>query len=187
MADRAPARPAVPVLDLRIEELVLHGFERVDRHQVASAIERELARLLREPAAHDRLRRREVPGGCHFLHQRFDVRAQELGRAVTLVANEVKVTRVAVRRLEARAALAEIHFARDAGLDHPLQGAVDGRTPDPWRIVTNEVAQVVGAQMAFLPQEGRQNPVTLAGMLAASRTRTDWVDRLAIHLSHGGR
>jgi hypothetical protein len=56
MADRAPA-PA-PTLDLRIEELVLHGFERIDRHQVASAIQRELARLLREPAAHDRLRRR---------------------------------------------------------------------------------------------------------------------------------
>ena len=63
MADRAPARPAVPVLDLRIEELVLHGFERVDRHQVVSAIERELARLLREPAAHDRLRRRGASDG----------------------------------------------------------------------------------------------------------------------------
>jgi hypothetical protein len=64
MADRAPARPgAAPTLDLRIEELVLHGFERVDRHQVASAIERELARLLREPAAHEALRRREPADG----------------------------------------------------------------------------------------------------------------------------
>jgi hypothetical protein len=35
----------------------------------------------------------------------------------------------------------------------------------------NEVAQVVGAQMAFLPQEGPENAVTLSGMLAASRTR----------------
>jgi hypothetical protein len=64
MADRASARPGVaPALDLRIEELVLHGFERVDRHQVASAIERELARLLRDPAAPDRLRRRGASGG----------------------------------------------------------------------------------------------------------------------------
>jgi hypothetical protein len=64
MADRAPDRSdAALVLDLRIEELVLHGFERVDRHQVASAIERELARLLHDPAAHDRLGRRGASGG----------------------------------------------------------------------------------------------------------------------------
>ncbi|HKC33733.1 MAG TPA: hypothetical protein VKC16_09740, partial [Xanthobacteraceae bacterium] len=69
MADRAPARPAVPVLDLRIEELVLHGFERVDRHQVASAIERELARLLREPGMHDRLRRRGATEGDAGTHR----------------------------------------------------------------------------------------------------------------------
>jgi hypothetical protein len=61
MADRAPA-PA-PTLDLRIEELVLRGFERIDRHRVASAIERELARLMREPAAHDRLRPRGATDG----------------------------------------------------------------------------------------------------------------------------
>jgi hypothetical protein len=59
MADPRPSRAdAAPDLDLRIEELVLHGFEPIDGHQVASAIERELVRLLREPAAHDRLRRR---------------------------------------------------------------------------------------------------------------------------------
>jgi hypothetical protein len=64
MADRAPARPdAAPTLDLRIEELVLHGFERIDRHQVASAIEHELARLLREPAAHEALRRHGATDG----------------------------------------------------------------------------------------------------------------------------
>jgi len=64
MADRAPERAdAAPDLDLRIDELVLHGFERIDRHQVASAIERELARLLREPAAHDALRRRGATDG----------------------------------------------------------------------------------------------------------------------------
>jgi hypothetical protein len=63
MADRAPAQPdAAPTLDLRIEELVLHGFERIDRHQVASAIEHELARLLREPAAHDPQHWRDAAG-----------------------------------------------------------------------------------------------------------------------------
>ena len=68
MTDRAPARSGVaPVLDLRIEALMLHGFERIDRYQVASAIERELARLLREPAAHDRLRRRGATGEAYGL------------------------------------------------------------------------------------------------------------------------
>jgi hypothetical protein len=32
-------------LDLRIDELVLHGFRPADRYEVAAAIERELARL----------------------------------------------------------------------------------------------------------------------------------------------
>jgi hypothetical protein len=64
MADRRPDRvDAAPVLDLQIEELVLHGFERIDRRQVASAIERELERLLREPAAHERLRRHGATDG----------------------------------------------------------------------------------------------------------------------------
>jgi hypothetical protein len=35
-------------IELHIEELVLHGFEAGDRHQIASEVERELARLLGE-------------------------------------------------------------------------------------------------------------------------------------------
>lgn len=35
----------VPALDLRIDELTLHGFESKDRYAIADAIERELARL----------------------------------------------------------------------------------------------------------------------------------------------
>ena len=41
-------------VELEIEELVLHGFAPGDRHRIAGAIERELARLLGEegvPAA----------------------------------------------------------------------------------------------------------------------------------------
>ncbi|MGA9998446.1 MAG: hypothetical protein WBP93_23735 [Pyrinomonadaceae bacterium] len=37
-----------PRIELHIEELVLHGFERGDRYAVADAIERELSRLLAE-------------------------------------------------------------------------------------------------------------------------------------------
>src|SRR5262245_48574904 len=47
------------------------------------------------------LRRREIARRRDFLHQRLDVRAQEFGRPVTRVADEMKVTRMAVRRFEA--------------------------------------------------------------------------------------
>jgi hypothetical protein len=33
---------------VRIDELVLHGFARADRHRIAQALELELARLIRE-------------------------------------------------------------------------------------------------------------------------------------------
>jgi len=35
-----------PQIELHIEELVLHGFERSDRYPIADAVERELSRLL---------------------------------------------------------------------------------------------------------------------------------------------
>ena len=63
--------------------------------------------------------------------KRLDVGAQELGRAVTHVADEVKVAWMAIGRLEARPAFAEIDLARHARPDHPLQRAVDGRPPNP--------------------------------------------------------
>jgi hypothetical protein len=56
MADRASRRPgAAPTFGFHIEELILHGFEPIHRYEVAAAIERELARLLHEPAVQQRL------------------------------------------------------------------------------------------------------------------------------------
>jgi hypothetical protein len=40
-----------PRIELHIEELVLHGFERRDRHAIADAFERELSRLFSEQLA----------------------------------------------------------------------------------------------------------------------------------------
>lgn len=37
-----------PTIELHIEELVLHGFEGYNKHQIGEAIEREIARLLQE-------------------------------------------------------------------------------------------------------------------------------------------
>ena len=38
-------------LELHIEELVLHGFEHVDRAQIGRAVEQELARLMAKEGA----------------------------------------------------------------------------------------------------------------------------------------
>jgi hypothetical protein len=38
------------VITVRIEELVLHGFDPRQRHAIGDAVERELARLLHAPA-----------------------------------------------------------------------------------------------------------------------------------------
>ena len=82
----------------------------------------------------------------------------------------MKVARMAVRRLEARSAFAEIDLAGDAGVDHPLQRAVDGRAADPGLLAADEIEQIVGAEMPFLPQEDLQDAIALAGALAAGGT-----------------
>jgi hypothetical protein len=59
-----PARqPDQPACIFNIEELVLHGFARVDRVAIATAIERELGRLLSEPGTQQALRARGKAGG----------------------------------------------------------------------------------------------------------------------------
>lgn len=35
------------VIELHIEEMILHGFDHADRHTIGDAVERELARLIR--------------------------------------------------------------------------------------------------------------------------------------------
>jgi hypothetical protein len=52
--DRRAPGPVPARIDLRIDELILHGVAASDRHRVADAIEHELARLIAE---------RGVPGG----------------------------------------------------------------------------------------------------------------------------
>ena len=69
---------------------------------------------------------------------------------------------MAIRRLETRPAVAEIHLARDAGADHPLQRAVDGGAADARVLVADEIAQIVRAQMALLADEDTENSIALA-------------------------
>ena len=85
------------------------------------------------------------------------------------LANEVEVPRLAVRVLEPEPSLAEVHLARDAGVDHPLQRAVDGRAADAMVVLADQIDEIVGAEMTFLTQEDVDNLLPLAGALAARR------------------
>src|SRR5262249_8033121 len=78
----------------------------------------------------DRLLRPERGGGGDLLDQPPDIGTGELGRTMALVADEMKMPRRAVGRLEPRPPLSEIDLARDAGGHHPLQRAVDGGAAD---------------------------------------------------------
>ena len=86
--------------------------------------------LARAVDLHHALRGGEVARGGDLLDQRLDVGAEELGRLVAGLADQMEVARVPVRGLEAEAPFAEIDLAGDAGVDHPLQRAVDGGAAD---------------------------------------------------------
>src|SRR5829696_7431199 len=98
------------------------------------------------------------------------------------VADEVKVARVAVRRLEARASFAEIDLTGNAGFHHPLQRPVDGGPADAGGLLAHALEQIVGADMPLLAEEHLDDPISLAGPFAAGWTKHGKVGKLARHL-----
>jgi len=85
----APKAMAWPVsrpqsVEVRIEELVLHGFSRGDRHAIADAVQGELARLFGEESLPPGLLRTmeigEINGGS--FHAREGERRQTTGARV---------------------------------------------------------------------------------------------------------
>ena len=86
------------------------------------------------------------------------------------------MARVPVRMLEAKSALAEIDLAGDASLDHPLQRPVDRRAADPRVLAPDEIDQLIGADVPFLPKKDRDDEVTLAG--PSSTCRAQFLDEL---------
>ena len=97
------------------------------------------------------------------------------------------MTRMAIGRLEAGPAFAEIHLARDPGFHHPLQRPVDGGAADARRLTPYEVEQIVCAQVTFLLEEDPEDLIALGGMLAACGTQAGQVESIALHgwPSHG--
>ena len=83
----------------------------------------------------------------------------------------MEVPRVAERRLETRTALAEVDLARNARADHPLQRAIHGGAADPRVLTVHQIAEIVRAEVAFLPEKDVQDAVAFAGALAARRAK----------------
>src|ERR671912_1608374 len=75
----------------------------------------------------------------------------------------MEVTRVAIRMLETEAPFAEIDFASDARIHHPLQRAVDGGSADALIFAPDQIDEIIGAQVSLLPEEHIHDLVTLAG------------------------
>ena len=64
--------------------------------------------------------------------------------------------------LEPESPLAEIDLAGDARINHPLQRAIHRCTADAVIVTSNEIDQIVGAEMTFLSQEDVDNLLALA-------------------------
>src|SRR5258707_287270 len=97
-------------------------------------------------------------------------------------ADQVKVTRMAIRRLEARAPLAEVNLPGDAGVDHPLQRAVDGRPSDARGLAVDALEQIVGADVPLLAEEHLHDPITLGRAFATRGSETGKVGEGTIHV-----
>src|SRR5262245_55944317 len=95
--------------------------------------------------------------------------------------------RMPVRRLETRPAFAEVDLARDAGIDHPLERAVDGGAADARILPVHEADEIVRAQVAFLLQERTKNVFAFGGALAAGGPKVGDVRERTFHGEFGDR
>ena len=94
----------------------------------------------------------------------------------------MKVARLAVGMLETESAFAEIDLARDAGVNHPLQCAVDRGAADALIFASNEIDEIVGAEVTFLAQEHIDDLFPFAGTLAAIALQAAEIRKVAVQL-----
>jgi hypothetical protein len=105
---------------------------------------------------------REAARGRDLLDKRLDVGAQELERPVAGLADQMEMPWMPVRMLEPEAALAEIDFPGDSGVDHPLESPVDSRAADPLILALDQIDEIVGRQVA---PSWRRNTLTIRSRL----------------------
>ena len=130
---------------------------------------------------HDRAGGREAARRRNLLHERFDIRAQKLRRSMALGADQMKMPGMPVRRLVPRSAFAEIHLARDVGVDHPLERPVHGRAANSRFLPADDVEEIVGAEVTRLTQKYTEDAVALAGALTAGRTKAGIIGKRTGH------
>jgi hypothetical protein len=97
----------------------------------------------------------------NLFEARGDVGTEEFGRGSALSADEMEVARAPRRRIVAGAAVAEIHLVRHAGVDHPLQRAVDGGAADLRMLTPHGGEELVGADVPLLLQEHVEDAIAL--------------------------
>ena len=124
---------------------------------------------------------REAARGRDLLDKRLDVGAQELERPVAGLADQMEVPGMPVRMLEPEAALAEIDFPGNPGVDHPLERPVDSRAADPLILALDQIDQIVGCQVTLLAEEHVDDEIAFAGTLAACRTQAVDVGGSGVH------
>src|SRR5262245_23036784 len=100
---------------------------------------------------------------------------------MTGLADQVEVARLAVRMLETESTLAEIHLARDPGVNHPLQRAVHRGATDSVVFASDEIDEIVGAEVPLLAQEDVDDLFALARAFAAVWLQPAEIRKSAVH------
>ncbi len=108
---------------------------------------------------------------------------------MTRLADQVEVTGLTIRMLEPEPALAKVNLAGNPRVHHPLQRAIHRRTTDPMVVAPDQIDQIVGAQVPFLPQEDVDDLFALVGTLAPKRLEPGeiWQGRRHAELEMGGQ
>jgi len=127
------------------------------------------------------LGRGETARGRHLFDEHLDIRAEELERAVTALANEMEMAGLPVRVLEPEPPLPEVDLAGDTRVHHPLQRAIDGGAADAMVVLADQVEQIVGAQVSFLAQEYIDDLLPFARALAAFRLQPAEIGKRGRH------
>src|SRR6476660_10309632 len=83
--------------------------------------------------------------------------------------------------LETEPALAEIDLASDAGVNHPLESAINRCTTDSMIFAPDDIDEVVGAEVPLLAKEHIDDLFALARAFAAVWLQPAEIRKRAVH------
>jgi hypothetical protein len=73
--------------------------------------------------------------------------------------------------LEPEPSLAEVDFAGDARVDHPLQRSIDGRATDALILTADQIDEILGREVALLPEKDVNDEIAFPRPLTAGRPK----------------